>query len=279
MSHSRRMSRCHIALHLLRFFLHFAGFRPLLQANPDVEDCHTKCFFGKVSSSRKLFGSKTNCVCSKLGNAVPKIEMFALNFSQHTHIGEYLDFDKIRFQQKYQITLGRPHVTSTWRKKSTILMFFPLFSSPWEMRLISPVQTRHISQNCYKIHGKESEADNRPQDHTKTVWVCLILVLLLCRKYVLICMTPCCVGGLPIWWEVGEEVLLDFSPGEEELNSKQLREEELTTPMSWCSTKCLRCCTARRTCKRWAEFLLQTSTNIPESSSRFPSFASTWCIG
>ena len=46
------------------------------------------------------------------------------------------------------------------------------------MRLISPVQMRHISQNCYKIHGKERGADNtRPQDHTKTVWVCLILVL------------------------------------------------------------------------------------------------------
>ena len=59
-----------------------------------------------------------------------------------------------------------------------MLLFFALISSPWEMRLISPVQMRHISQNCYKIHGKERGADNtRPQDHTKTVWVCLILVL------------------------------------------------------------------------------------------------------
>ena len=90
-------------------------------------------------------------------------------------------------------------------------------------------------------------------------------------------MTPCCAGGLPIWWLVAEEVLLDSYLG---LSSK-LRAEgtELTTPMSWCCTKSLPCCTARRTCKRWGEFRLPTSTNIPESSSRFRSFASTWCIG
>ena len=90
-------------------------------------------------------------------------------------------------------------------------------------------------------------------------------------------MTPCCAGGLPIWWLVAEEVLLDSYLG---LSSK-LRAEgtELTTPMSWCCTKSLPCCTARRTCKRWEAFRLPTSTNIPESSSRFRSFASTWCIG
>ena len=242
--------------------------------------------------SRSFFSTQTVCwvknklcVCSKLGNAATSQKSKCLLFiSANTRIGEYLDFDTIRFQQ-YQITFRRPHVTSMQlklapdEKSKKILKFFPPFSSPWEMRLISPVQMRHISQNCYKIHGKESGADNRPQDHTKTVWVCLdFSSILLCRKYVLICMTPCCAGGLPIWWGVGEEVLLDFYPGE--LNSKVKGEEgELTTPMSWCSTKCLRCCTARRTCKRWGEFRLPTSTNIPESSSRFRSFASTWCIG
>lgn len=51
------------------------------------------------------------CLLKTRQRRVPKIEMFAFHFSQHTHIGEYLDFYTIRFQQ-YQITFGQPHGTS-----------------------------------------------------------------------------------------------------------------------------------------------------------------------
>ena len=69
--------------------------------------------------SRSFFSTQTVCwvknklcVCSKLGNAATSQKSKCLLFiSANTRIGEYLDFDTIRFQQ-YQITFRRPHVTS-----------------------------------------------------------------------------------------------------------------------------------------------------------------------
>ena len=108
MSHSvlaRLLPRRHCVaeIHLLRFFciLQVFNFNPLLQANPDVEDCHTKCF-GEVSSPRKQFGLKTNCVCSKLGNAASQKSKCLLFISANTHISgsiwisTQLDFNNIR---------------------------------------------------------------------------------------------------------------------------------------------------------------------------------------
>ena len=81
-------------------FCRFSISTPFLQANPDVEDCHTKCF-GEVSS-RKQFGLKTNCVCSKLGNAASQKSKCLLFISANTHISgsiwisTQLDFNNIR---------------------------------------------------------------------------------------------------------------------------------------------------------------------------------------
>ena len=109
----RLLSRCHCVADSFTF-LHFAGFQPLKTGKPR----HGWGLSYKVFS-RSFFSTQTVCwvknklcVCSKLGNAATSQKSKCLlSISANTRIGEYLDFDTIRFQQ-YQITFRRPHVTS-----------------------------------------------------------------------------------------------------------------------------------------------------------------------